>query len=119
MNVPSQILELARMEVLSARSDVARTMREDVGLKHVLMHVYDFSEDLAVDIMKARASEQIDQAKVDAASSAAQQVGESVWNGSRAISKDEMMTTIGRDAALVTRLGRISGLLEDVRRAAA
>jgi len=66
MEVPSQILELARVEVLSAKADLAMRMKEDVGSKWVLTHIYGFSEEEAVTVMRERNSEKISTAKVDA-----------------------------------------------------
>lgn len=66
MNVPSQILELARVEVMSATADLAQRMKEDVGTKWVLMHLYKFSEDEAVAVMKERSQEEIDKGARDA-----------------------------------------------------
>lgn len=115
MTVPSQILELARMEVLSARADIARSMKEDVGLKQVLIQVYNYSEDEAVDIMKAREKEMLATAAVEG-KARKMEMGESrLWNGSRRFSTDELQSRIRRDAALAARVDRISGLLEDIR----
>lgn len=60
MNVPSQILELARVEVMSATADLASRMKEDVGTKWVLTHIYKFSEDEAAAVMKERSQEDLD-----------------------------------------------------------
>lgn len=66
MNVPSQILELARVEVMSATADLASRMKEDVGTKWVLTHLYKFSEDEAASVMKERSKEDMDKGARDA-----------------------------------------------------
>ena len=66
MNVPSQILELARVEVMSATADLASRMKEDVGTKWVLTHLYRFSEDEAAAVMKERSQEDLDRGKREA-----------------------------------------------------
>jgi len=66
MNVPSQILELARMEVMSAKADLASRMKEDVGSQWVLEHIYNFSEGEASELMKARDEETLSRGKLDA-----------------------------------------------------
>lgn len=66
MNVPSQILELARVEVMSATADLASRMKEDVGTKWVLTHLYKFSEDEAAAVMKEKSQEDLDRGKREA-----------------------------------------------------
>lgn len=66
MNVPSQILELARMEVMSAKSDLASRMKEDVGSQWVLEHIYNFSADEAKELMRSRDKETLERGKIDA-----------------------------------------------------
>jgi len=66
MNVPSQILELARVEVMSATADLAARMKEDVGTKWVLTHLYKFSEDEAASVMKEKSQEDLDRGARDA-----------------------------------------------------
>lgn len=66
MNVPSQILELARVEVMSATADLASRMKEDVGTKWVLTHLYKFSEDEAAAVMQEKAKEELDRGKREA-----------------------------------------------------
>lgn len=66
MNVPSQIMDLARVEVMSATADLAQRMKEDVGTKWVLTHLYKFSEEDAVAVMKDKAEEEINQGRVEA-----------------------------------------------------
>ena len=45
MAVPSQILDLARSEVMSAKADLASRLQEIVGTKWVITNVLGFSED--------------------------------------------------------------------------
>jgi len=66
MNVPSQILELARVEVMSATADLASRMKEDVGTRWVLTHLYKFSEDEAAAVMKEKSQEELDRGKREA-----------------------------------------------------
>jgi len=66
MSVPSAILELARMEVMTTTADLASRMKEDVGTKWVLMHLYKFSEDEAEAVMKERDEETVRRGQVDA-----------------------------------------------------
>ena len=113
MNVPSQIMELARMEIMSARAGVARDMQDYVGVKYILMHIFQFSEDLAVSVMKEKNQEQLNAAKVEG-QARKMEMGES-FEGSRPYSEDELLGRIGKNPELVARLGRISGLLEDIR----
>lgn len=66
MTVPSQIMDLARNEVLSARADLATRLQELVGTRWVLVNVLGMSEDEAVTVMDDRRGELKAQAKVDA-----------------------------------------------------
>jgi hypothetical protein len=66
MNVPSQIMELARVEVMSAKADLAGRMNEQVSTRWILTHLYKFSEDEAAQVMKEREVETIRRGAVDA-----------------------------------------------------
>ena len=66
MAVPSQILDLARSEVMSAKADLATRLQEIVGTKWVLVNVLGFSEDEAVEILDDKRSQAIAQAQTDA-----------------------------------------------------
>lgn len=67
MTVPSAIMELARLEVMSATADLAERMRETVSTKWVLTNLYKFTEEEAKKLMKERAVEAKDRAKTEAA----------------------------------------------------
>jgi hypothetical protein len=66
MSVPSAILELAKLEVMSATADLAERMRETVSTKWVLTSLYKFTEQEAVKLMKERDQESKARAKVEA-----------------------------------------------------
>lgn len=66
MTVPSSIFELSRMEVLSARADLAARMREYVPLSWILQNVFKFSDQEATALMKKSADEKVMMSKVDA-----------------------------------------------------
>lgn len=66
MNVPSQIMELARVEVMAAKADLAGRMGEQVSTKWILTHLYRFSDAEAEQTMKDRESEQLRKGAVDA-----------------------------------------------------
>lgn len=67
MTVPSAIMELAKLEVMSATADLAERMRETVTTKYILTKLYKFSEAEAERLMKERAKESKDRAKTEAA----------------------------------------------------
>lgn len=100
MNVPSQILELARVEVMSARADLAQRMKEDVGSQWILEHVYGFSEDEAAVLMKNRDAETLAKGKIDAKIER-MRMGESA-SGSVAPSLNETQLLDRRLSCLIT-----------------
>jgi intein/homing endonuclease len=102
MNVPSQILELARVEVMSATADLAARMKEDVGSKWVLMHLYKFSEDEAVAVMKEKAQEQLDNGRREADIAKMSQEGVSQEDRNRMLQGDLDM----RLSKLITAVSR-------------
>jgi len=57
MPMPSAILELARMEVLSAKSDILSRMQENISVRWMLTELFGFSEDEAVNLMVMRQEE--------------------------------------------------------------
>jgi len=57
MTVPSAIIELARVEVMSAKADILGSLREDVSIRWLLVNLYGFSEDEAVTLMVQRQEE--------------------------------------------------------------
>lgn len=65
MTVPSAIMELAKLEVMSATADLADRMRETVSTKYVLTKLYKFTEEEATRLMKERAKEAKDRAKLE------------------------------------------------------
>lgn len=67
MNIPSVILDLARVEVLSAKSNVALQMGEQISTKWILTNIYRFSEDEAVKVMEEKRQELLGRGKIDAA----------------------------------------------------
>lgn len=67
MNIPSVILDLARVEVLSAKSNVAMQMGEQISTKWILTNIYRFSEDEAVKVMEEKRQELLGRGKIDAA----------------------------------------------------
>ena len=66
MSVPSQILELARMEVMNTTADLASRMREMVSTRWVLVHLFKFSEDEAARVMKEGDDEILKRGQIDA-----------------------------------------------------
>jgi hypothetical protein len=67
MNIPSVILDLARVEVLSAKSNVALQMGEQISTKWILTNIYRFSEDEAVKVMEEKKQELLGRGQIDAA----------------------------------------------------
>lgn len=63
MSPPSAILELARMEVLSAKADVMMRLQEHVSVRWLLTKLFGFSEEEAVNLMVLR-QEEIDMVAV-------------------------------------------------------
>ena len=57
MTVPSAILELARIEVLSAKSDFMSRMEQHVSIRWMLVNLFGFSEEEAVNLMVMRQEE--------------------------------------------------------------
>lgn len=66
MSVPSAILELAKLEVLSATADVAQRMGEQVSTRWILTKLYKFSEEEAAQLMDEREEEQLRKGEQDA-----------------------------------------------------
>lgn len=66
MSVPSAILELAKLEVLSATADVAARMGEHVSTRWILTKLYKFSEEEAVTLMDEREEEVLRRGEVEA-----------------------------------------------------
>ena len=66
MSVPSAILELARVEVMSTTADLASRMGEQVSTKWLLVHLYKFSEDEAEAVMKEKDEETLGRGEVEA-----------------------------------------------------
>lgn len=57
MSVPSQILELAKLEVMSATADLAARMQETVSSRWILVHLFKFSEEDAAKLMAEKEEE--------------------------------------------------------------
>jgi len=57
MAVPSAILELARMEVLSAKSDIISRLGENISVRWLMVNLLGLSEDEAVMLMVQRQEE--------------------------------------------------------------
>jgi len=57
MTVPSAILELARIEVMSAKSDFMSRMQEHVSVRWMLVNLFGFSEQESVNLMVMREEE--------------------------------------------------------------
>lgn len=66
MNVPSQILELARVEVMSATADLASRMGEHVSTKWILTRLYKFTEEEALKVMKEKGEETLANGEIEA-----------------------------------------------------
>lgn len=103
MNVPSQILELARVEVMSATADLASRMKEDVGTKWVLTHIYKFSEDEAALVMKERSQEDLDRGEREAKIEKMRMEGmdpteqrQAMLNGDMDVRLSRMMTAVAK-----------------------
>jgi hypothetical protein len=66
MSVPSQILELGKIEVLAATADLASRMGEHVSSRWILTRLYKFTEAEAAEVMQERQVETLEQGKIDA-----------------------------------------------------
>jgi hypothetical protein len=60
MTVPSAILELAKLEVMSARADIMERLGERVSLRWMLTKLFGLTEDEAFQIMQERKDEVVD-----------------------------------------------------------
>lgn len=68
MSVPSAILELAKIEVMSATADLAARTGEFLSTKWVLTTLFKYSEEEAEDLMKDKDKDAIRKAKIEAES---------------------------------------------------
>jgi len=66
MEVPSAILELAKVEVMSATSDLAQRMGEYVSTKWMLTSLFEFTDTEAERVMKEREKETLEKGKIEA-----------------------------------------------------
>lgn len=66
MSVPSAILELAKLEVLSATADVAARMSEQVSTRWILTKLYKFTEEEAARLMEEKEEELLRRGEIDA-----------------------------------------------------
>lgn len=66
MSVPSAIMELAKLEVLSATADLAARTQEFLPTRWALMNLFHMSEQEAVELMELKDSENMRKAKNDA-----------------------------------------------------
>ena len=66
MSIPSAILELAKLEVMSATADLAERTREYLPVSWALTNLFHMSEQEAEELMELKDSETIRKAKVDA-----------------------------------------------------
>jgi hypothetical protein len=57
MSAPSAILELARIEVLSAKSDIMNRLQEHISVRWMLVQFFGFSDDEAIALMVNRQEE--------------------------------------------------------------
>lgn len=57
MTVPSAIIELARIEVISAKADIMNSLSENVSIRWMLVNFFGFSEEEAVTLMVQRQEE--------------------------------------------------------------
>lgn len=66
MSVPSAILELAKIEVMSATADLAQRTGEILSTNWVLTHLFKYSEEEAKKLIKEKDEDSIRKAKIDA-----------------------------------------------------
>jgi hypothetical protein len=57
MAAPSAILELARIEVLSAKADIMSRLQENISVRWMLVQLFGFSDDEAISLMVSRQEE--------------------------------------------------------------
>lgn len=57
MTVPSAIIELARIEVISAKADIMNSLSENISVRWMLVNFFGFSEEEAVTLMVHRQEE--------------------------------------------------------------
>lgn len=65
MNVPNQIMELAKIEVLSATADLAGRMADRLPERLLLTRIFKFTDEEAVAIMKERDEDKVRNAKME------------------------------------------------------
>ena len=111
MNVPSQILALARIEVMSATADLAGRMGEQVSSRWLLTHLYKFSEAEATQIMKEREEEKVRTAEVEFQAS---QVGQEQGGGEEGGYPESRNPIASDDAGVLEQ--RLSKLIRAVAR---
>lgn len=66
MSVPSAIMELAKLEVMSATADLSARVAEILPTRWTLMNLFHMSEQEACELMDLKDSETIRKAKIDA-----------------------------------------------------
>ena len=66
MSVPSAIMELAKLEVMSATADLAQRTGEVLSTKWVLMTLFKYSEEESVQLMQDKDDDTIRKAKIEA-----------------------------------------------------
>lgn len=66
LSVPSAILELAKLEVMSAKADLATRFGEFVGTKWILTKLFGYTDDEAVAIMAEKDDDLLRKAKIEA-----------------------------------------------------
>jgi hypothetical protein len=65
MSAPSAIMELAKLEVMSATADLAQRLGEYMGTKFILTNLFKYTEEQAAKLMDERSQEMIDKAKIE------------------------------------------------------
>ncbi len=65
MSVPSAIMELAKLEVMSATADLAERMKESVSTRWILTSLFKFTDEEAHSLMKEREEEQLQAARME------------------------------------------------------
>jgi hypothetical protein len=66
MTTPSSVFDLARMEVMSSKADLASRLNEIIPLNWIFQNVFQFSEDEANELIKMKHQETINRAKSEA-----------------------------------------------------
>ncbi len=123
MSTPSTIFDLARMEVWSARADLADRLKETVPVDWILRRIFQFSEDETIELMQKKDAEKIHELEVEAQGSvAAEKISQAAEKPeeamelmrTRSVSRSRDIMTEGKDVEHYRKLdAKLTKLLSE------